>query len=65
MVDVADTAYLHVAAMTETDIKSERIFALSEVYNYNDILAASKKAKPDYELVSINFCTRPRTKISP
>jgi hypothetical protein len=49
MVDVADTAYLHVAAMTETDIKSERIFAFSEVYNYNDILAALKKAKPDYE----------------
>lgn len=50
MVDVADTARLHVAALTDVDIVNERLFAFSEVYNFNDILVALKKVKPEHEL---------------
>ncbi|KAI5195547.1 NAD(P)-binding protein [Aureobasidium subglaciale] len=50
MVDVVDVARLHVAALTDVDIASERIFAFSEVYSYNDVLDAFSKARPDHEL---------------
>jgi nucleoside-diphosphate-sugar epimerase len=46
-VNVRDTALLHIAALIDADIKHERIFAFAEPYNWNSILAAMRKARPD------------------
>jgi hypothetical protein len=46
-VNVQDTARLHIAALIDADIKSERVFAFSEPYNWNSVLAAMRKARPD------------------
>ncbi|KAI5206473.1 NAD(P)-binding protein [Aureobasidium subglaciale] len=46
-VNVQDTARLHVAALTDSDINNERIFAYAEPYNWNSVLAAMRKARPD------------------
>lgn len=47
MVDVVDTARLHVAALTDPDVKNERVFAFGETYNWDSLLAACRKARPD------------------
>lgn len=46
-VNVQDTARLHVAALIDADIKNERVFAYAEPFNWNDALAAMRKARPD------------------
>jgi hypothetical protein len=46
-VNVQDTARLHIAALIDADIKNERVFAFSEPYNWNSVLAAMRKARPD------------------
>ena len=38
MVDVRDTARLHVAALTEEDVKNERLLSASEEYNFNKVI---------------------------
>jgi len=49
-VNVQDTARLHVAALIDADIKNERVFAYAEPFNWNDALAAMRKARPDSEV---------------
>jgi hypothetical protein len=46
-VDVCDSARLHVAALTMENVKNERIFAFSEPYNWNKILAIMRQAYPN------------------
>lgn len=46
-VDVRDTARLHVAALTNPDVKSERIFAYAAPFNWVDLLTILRKAFPD------------------
>ena len=48
-VDVRDTARLHVAALSDSSIKNERLFAFSEAYNWNSILAALRRVRPDHK----------------
>jgi len=48
-VDVQDTGRLHVAAITNPDINNERIFAFSEPFNFNDVLRALRKIRPDHK----------------
>ncbi|KAF2643713.1 NAD dependent epimerase/dehydratase family protein [Massarina eburnea CBS 473.64] len=50
-VDVEDTALLHVAALTEADVQSERLFAFAGKYTYNEILAIFRKECPDRKFV--------------
>lgn len=45
-----DTARLHVAASTDSSIKSERIFAYAEPYNWNNLLEIARRVKPDEEI---------------
>jgi hypothetical protein len=33
--------------LIDADIKNERVFAFSEPYNWNSVLAAMRKARPD------------------
>lgn len=46
-VNVRDTALLHIAALIDADITNERVFAFAEPYNWNSLLAAMRKARPD------------------
>lgn len=46
-VDVVDTARLHVAALVNSDVRNERLFGCAEAWNWNDVLAAFRKAYPD------------------
>ena len=46
MVNVQDTARLHVAALLAPELQNERILAFAQRYNLNDILAALRKAFP-------------------
>ncbi|KAF1347002.1 hypothetical protein BDV97DRAFT_358302 [Delphinella strobiligena] len=52
MVNVGDTARLHVAALTDPEIVSERVFAFAETYNNNEILAALRKLRPGHKFPS-------------
>lgn len=45
-VNVQDTAKLHVAALVDEDIKSERIFAFAHTYNWNQLLGILRKLRP-------------------
>ena len=47
-VDVRDVARLHVAALTDPDIKNERVFAFAEPFNWNDILRVLRKLRPNH-----------------
>ena len=49
MVNVVDTARLHVVALTDPDVKNERIFAFGETYNWDGILQAARRIKPEAE----------------
>lgn len=49
-VDVRDSARLHVAALTNPDVKSERIFAFAEAFNWTDIYTVLRKAFPDRKI---------------
>lgn len=46
-VDVEDTALLHVAVLTQPDVKNERILAMATPFSYNEILAIFKKLAPE------------------
>ncbi|KIW45683.1 uncharacterized protein PV06_04054 [Exophiala oligosperma] len=46
-VDVRDDARLHVAALLDPKVKSQRIFAFAEPYNYTDIIALLHKMRPN------------------
>lgn len=45
--DVRDDARLHVAALLDPKVKSQRIFAFAEPYNYTDIIALLHKMRPN------------------
>lgn len=47
MVNVKDTARLHVAALVDPDVQEERILAFAYPYNWNAILACLRKIYPD------------------
>lgn len=47
-VDVRDTARLHVAALINPAVKSERIFAFGEPYNWTTMFSILRKAFPDH-----------------
>jgi len=49
MVNVVDTARLHVAALTDADVKNERIFAFGETYNWDSVLEVGRSIKPEVE----------------
>ncbi|KAL8763274.1 MAG: hypothetical protein Q9203_007427 [Teloschistes exilis] len=49
MVNVRDTARLHVAAMIDPDVVDERILAYAYPYNFNDILAILRESYPAKE----------------
>lgn len=46
-VDVVDASRLHVAALINPTVKSERIFAYSETYNWSAILDILRNAYPE------------------
>ncbi|KAL8938464.1 MAG: hypothetical protein Q9216_003877 [Gyalolechia sp. 2 TL-2023] len=46
MVDVQDTARLHVAALIDPDIKDQRILAYGHPFSFNDVLASLRKLYP-------------------
>jgi nucleoside-diphosphate-sugar epimerase len=46
MVNVGDTARLHVAALLEEDVKNERLFAWAEPFNYSKIVKLLKEIDP-------------------
>lgn len=46
MVDVQDTARLHVAALIDPDVKNQRILAFAHPFNFNDVLACLRKLAP-------------------
>ena len=47
MVDVKDTARIHVAALLDPGVESERILAFGYPFNWNDVLAVLRKIHPD------------------
>lgn len=47
MVDVRDVGRLHVAALINPTVKSERIFAYSSPFNWNDVLEILRKVYPE------------------
>lgn len=47
MVNVKDTARIHVAALLAPDVENERILAFAYPFNWNDILAILRKLYPD------------------
>lgn len=47
MVNVKDTARLHVAALLDPGVENERILAFAHPFNWNDILTALRKIYPD------------------
>lgn len=49
MVNVQDTARVHVAALLAPDVQNERILAFADRYNVNDVLGALRKAFPGKE----------------
>lgn len=49
MVNVQDTARLHVSALINPSIKSERIFAYAQPYNWNSILEVLRKLRPEHK----------------
>lgn len=48
-VDVPDTARLHVAALNQPGVESERIFAFVQPFNWNDVLAILRELRPDHK----------------
>ena len=49
MVDVKDTARLHVGALIDPEIENERILAVAHPFNCNDTLASLRKLYPNTE----------------
>ncbi|KIW16465.1 hypothetical protein PV08_06519 [Exophiala spinifera] len=46
-IDVVDDARLHVAALLDPKVQSQRIFAFAEPYNYTDVLTILRKLRPN------------------
>ncbi|KAJ5607047.1 NAD-dependent epimerase/dehydratase [Penicillium hordei] len=50
-VDVQDSARLHVAALTNPDVKNERIIAYAEHCTWNDVLKHLRELRPNHQWV--------------
>lgn len=50
-VNVEDCARLHVVALLDPDVKSERIFAFASPFNWTDIVGIFRKLRLDNELL--------------
>ncbi|KAL8721136.1 MAG: hypothetical protein Q9225_002119 [Loekoesia sp. 1 TL-2023] len=46
MVNVQDTARLHVAALVDSSVKNQRILAFAQPFNFNDVLACLRELYP-------------------
>ncbi|OAA56271.1 NAD dependent epimerase/dehydratase [Niveomyces insectorum RCEF 264] len=57
-VDVQDTALLHVAALIFPDVKSERIFAFTEPFTWDQVLEILRKQNPGRKFPD-NFANTP------
>ena len=49
MVNVKDTARIHVAALLDPETKNQRLLAYAEPFNWNDLLAILRKLYPGKE----------------
>jgi nucleoside-diphosphate-sugar epimerase len=47
-IDVEDTGLLHLAALTQPDVRNERILAMASRYCYNEVLDIFRKIAPDH-----------------
>jgi hypothetical protein len=50
-VDVRDNARLHIAALLDPAVESERIFALAAPFNWADIIGILRKLRPENKLI--------------
>ncbi|RDL33753.1 NAD(P)-binding Rossmann-fold containing protein [Venustampulla echinocandica] len=50
-VDVQDTGLVHVAALINPEVANERILAMAEPFNCNDILRIFRKLRPDHKFI--------------
>jgi len=46
-VNVRDCARLHVAALLDPSVRSERLFAFAGAYNWHDVIDVLKKLRPE------------------
>ena len=51
-VDVADDAKVHVAALIDKTVANDRIYAFAETFDWNDVIDAVKKARPEATTIS-------------
>lgn len=58
--DVRDNARLHVAALLNPAVQSERIFAFAEEFNWNDVIGILKKLRPHNRLIRDGADNEPR-----
>ncbi|KAL8854121.1 MAG: hypothetical protein Q9221_001043 [Calogaya cf. arnoldii] len=49
MVDVQDTARLHVAALVDPEVENQRVLAFAHPFNMNDVLACLRRLEPGKE----------------
>ena len=47
MVNVVDSARLHVVALLDPEVENERLFAFDEPYTWKKLVEVSRKLKPD------------------
>ena len=50
-VNVRDVALMHVAAVLDLNVLNERIYAVAEHSNWNDVLALLRRMYPNRELI--------------
>lgn len=50
MIDVIDDARVHLAALLDPDLANERIIAFAHPYNFNTLIQATQKVRPDLKL---------------
>ena len=48
MVNVTDCALVHIAALLDTGVANERIFAFDEIFTWNKIMDIISEARPDH-----------------
>jgi len=57
-VDIKDVGLLHVAALLDPDVRSERIQAWGRYHTWNEILAVFRKLYPEHKVMD-NFAGLP------
>jgi hypothetical protein len=50
-VNVRDVARLHVAALLDPSIQSERLFAFANTFNWTEVIAIMRKLRPDNDKI--------------